>query len=118
MIARWITVSFVALSATSLSAQRTQVQQPTLRVASLTGPLRLDGRLDEPAWSTSDSIGSLTEIEPREGAAPFGRTVVRVLAGADEIVIGVRADDAEPGRLVSFARERDAPLANEDHRFL
>jgi hypothetical protein len=90
-------------------------QPPALRVAPLRGPIRLDGRLDEAAWAAADSIATLTEIEPREGAVPARRTVVRVLGGAGEIVIGVRAEDPEPERIVSFARERDAVLANEDH---
>ncbi|MFN2566956.1 MAG: carbohydrate binding family 9 domain-containing protein [Gemmatimonadaceae bacterium] len=81
----------------------------------LRGGLRLDGVLDEPVWMSADSITDLVQIEPREGAAPTGRTIVRVLAGENELVIGVRADDPEPTGIVAFARERDAPLANEDH---
>ncbi len=99
----------------STAARSAGTALPTLRIGALGGSLRLDGRLDEPAWAAADSIANLTQIEPTEGIAPSGRTVVRVLAGADEIVIGIRADDPEPGRLVSFARERDAALANEDH---
>ncbi len=89
--------------------------EPALRAGRFSGAIRIDGRLDEAAWSAADSIGDLTQIEPMQGAAPGGRTVVRVLAGPDEIIIGVRADDAQPEGLVSFARERDATLANEDH---
>jgi hypothetical protein len=89
--------------------------RPTLRAGS-TGPgFRLDGRLDESMWSTADSISDLVQTEPVEGGIPSGRTVVRVLVNANEIVIGIRADDPEPARIVSFARERDASLANEDH---
>jgi uncharacterized protein DUF5916 len=89
--------------------------RPALRAGSVTGALRIDGRLDEAAWSAADSIDGITEIEPREGVRPSGRTVIRVLASADAIIIGIRADDPEPGGIVTFARERDAALANEDH---
>jgi len=41
--------------------------------------------------------------------------VVRVLATSDAIIVGVRADDPEPARIVSYARERDATLDAEDH---
>ncbi|MBL0170485.1 MAG: carbohydrate binding family 9 domain-containing protein [Gemmatimonadaceae bacterium] len=88
---------------------------PALRVAPLLSGLRLDGRMDEAMWATADSIGSLTEVEPVAGQVPAGRTVVRILADAGRIVIGVRADDPDPGRIVSFARERDNALTNEDH---
>ena len=66
-------------------------------------------------WAAADSIGELTEIEPVAGRAPSGRTVVRVLRDADRIVVGVRADDPNPDGIVSFARERDNSLHNEDH---
>lgn len=71
--------------------------------------------MDEAVWSTADSIGDLVQVEPVQGGVPSGRTVVRVLVNSDEIIIGVRADDPEPARIVGFARERDASLANEDH---
>jgi hypothetical protein len=105
-----------ALPPAPLGAQQTApVAPPALRVAPLRGALRLDGRLDEPMWAAADSIGALTEIEPVAGRTPGGRTVVRVLADADRLVIGVRADDPNPQGIVSFARERDNSLANEDH---
>ncbi len=86
-----------------------------LRASTLERGFRLDGRMDEAMWATADSIGALTEVEPVAGRAPAGRTVVRILADADCIVIGVRADDPNPDGIVSFARERDNSLANEDH---
>jgi Domain of unknown function (DUF5916) len=88
--------------------------RPSLRVTPLTGTLHLDGKLDDEAWLAADSIADLTQIEPVEGARPLaGRTVVRVLADADNIIFGIRADDSHG--LVNFARERDASLNNEDH---
>lgn len=84
-------------------------------MGTLRGVLHLDGRLDEPAWLQADSIDGLSQIEPVEGGAPSAKTVIRVLAAPDAIIFGIRADDADPARLVSFARERDAVLTNEDH---
>ena len=90
--------------------------RPALQAGVLTSSLVLDGRLDEEAWaSVADSIARLTTIEPREGADPSGRTVVKVLADAREIVIGVRCDDPQPGKMVSHAKARDAVLDEEDH---
>jgi hypothetical protein len=88
---------------------------PSLRVASSKGTIRLDGRLDEPEWARADSIAALTEIEPTVGATPAGRTVIRVIATENDIIFGIRADDPRPTGIVSFARERDASLTNEDH---
>ncbi len=92
-----------------------QEQRPELRVSSVRLDVRIDGRLDEAAWAEADSIANLTQIEPVQGAAPSGRTVVRVLAASDAIVIGIRADDPDAHLITAFARERDANLSNEDH---
>ncbi len=88
--------------------------RPRLRAGVTADRIRTDGRLDEPAWARADSV-ELVQVEPREGAAPTARTVVRVLATANAIVIGIRADDPDAGRIVSFSRQRDAALASEDH---
>ena len=111
------TLALAAVVAAPLAPLGAQAggERPSLRVGVATGVLRLDGRLDEAMWSRADSIGNLTQIEPVQGTAPSARTVVWVLATANDLVIGIRADDPEPARITAFARERDAPLANEDH---
>ena len=88
--------------------------RPSVRITDA-ARIRIDGRLTEAAWSSADSIADLTQVEPLEGAVPSARTVVRVLTTGDAIIVGVRADDPEPSRIVSFARQRDAALDNEDH---
>ena len=111
------TLGVLMLAAVSSAAAQnaTTAARPSVRAHAGAPGLRLDGRLDEAAWAAADSIADLVQIEPREGAAPAGRTVVRVLVEGDALVFGIRADDPEPARIVSFARERDALLANEDH---
>ena len=100
--------------ASTVAAQQPASVRPRLRATVTSARVHLDGKLDEPAWATADSI-TLTQVEPNEGAAPSARTVVRVLVTADAVIIGVRADDPEPDGIVSFARQRDAALSNEDH---
>jgi hypothetical protein len=95
------------------STQDSTTARVVLRAAR--GPVRLDGILDEPAWASADSIASLTQTEPREGSAGTARTVVKVIATDEALVIGVRAEQPPGVRIVSFARDRDAALANEDH---
>ena len=91
---------------------------PTLRAGAVPENLRLDGRLDEPGWRLADSIPGLTMTEPVEGGRPVGRTVVRVLAEPDALVIGVVAYDPEPEAIVSFSKQRDPSLNGEDHVIL
>lgn len=91
------------------------VTTPELAVGAIPADLRLDGVLDELAWATVDSIANLTQIEPREGGAPTGRTVVRVLANEDAIILGVQAHYTDPSGIVSTAKARDASLQREDY---
>ena len=114
LLAACLTVCTIPLRPSTLPAQ-SAAARPALRASSTTARIRIDGRLDEVEWQAADSIADLTQIEPREGSTPSGRTVVRVLALPDALVIGIRADDPEPDRITSFARQRDASLTSEDH---
>lgn len=96
-------------------AQTTATSRLTLNATPFDEQLELDGVLDEAAWATADSIASLTQTEPVEGADPTGRTAVKILVNGAALVIGIRADDPEPERIVSYAKARDAGLFGEDH---
>ena len=114
-IAAMVGALVVVVPERALSQAGTSPQvQPRLGAGATSDAIRMDGRLDEAAWARADSV-ELVQVEPREGAVPAARTVVRVLATADAIVIGIRADDPDAGRLVSFSRQRDASLSSEDH---
>jgi hypothetical protein len=100
-------------SASELAAQNSG--RPALAAGRLDGRIELDGRLEEPDWARAPAIANLTTIEPREGEAPVGGTVVRVLAGPSEIVIGILCRDPVPNGIVSYSKARDAELRSEDH---
>ncbi len=87
--------------------------RPVLRAAS--GEVRLDGTLDEPAWRDADAITELTQTEPREGTAASAPTRVRVIAARDALIIGIEVHQPQDIPIISFARDRDASLGNEDH---
>jgi hypothetical protein len=88
---------------------------PTLEAAALPRAMRIDGVLDEEIWQSASAIDALTQTDPREGAPSSARTIVRVLAGPDGLVIGVLCEDDDPSGLVSFSVRRDAILNSEDH---
>jgi hypothetical protein len=88
---------------------------PRVRAGMLDDRLVLDGRLNETAWGTAETVDAFTQAEPTEGAPPSGRTTVQVLAGPKAIAIGIVCHDPEPAAIVSFSVRRDAPLQSEDH---
>ena len=89
--------------------------RPALRAGVLTDDLRLDGRLDEAAWATAETIADLTMVEPVQGGAPTAHTQVKVLAGPRALVFGIFCEDPQPDKIVSYTNARDADLENEDH---
>lgn len=93
---------------------RAQEPVPSLRVGALTTPVRIDGRLDEPAWQSAESTDAFRQTDPQEGAPPSVRTIVRVLADANALVVGIVCED-DPSSIVSRSVARDADLESEDH---
>jgi hypothetical protein len=98
-------------------------ERPTLRVSSLSPDFRFDGNMNGPAtkgafgpWgAATDSIADLITIEPEEGGIPAGRTVIKVFANQNELVVRAQCYDNEPKGIVSFSKARDSELEEEDH---
>jgi hypothetical protein len=67
-----------------------------VRAVRASGPISIDGRPDEPAWSAALPIGGLTQRMPREGAVPSERTEIRVLFDDDAVYVAARLYDAAP----------------------
>jgi hypothetical protein len=103
------------LLAAPLHAQAGRSEVPRLRAGRLAGTLTLDGRLSEAAWRSADSIASLTQVTPVEGAQAASRTVVRVLAGSKEIVFGIVAYGVPDIPITSFTKARDGDPGDEDY---
>src|SRR5262245_40427824 len=109
----FVTALCLILTPRALVAQSSD--PPRLRATALTGNFKIDGSLDEPAWASADRIDSFLQTDPVEGAPASARTVVRVLATASAIIIGIECDDPDPSKIVSYSVRRDAPLSSEDH---
>ncbi len=108
-------ISLLAGLAASPARGDAPLGPPEVEAGVLPDGFAVDGVLDEPAWQTVPANDRFTQSDPIEGAAPSARTSVRVLAGANALVIGVECNDPEPDAIVSFSVSRDASLSNEDH---
>jgi hypothetical protein len=110
-----IAIALLVVGAAAARAQSTgPAERASVRVGT-TDVVRLDGELRESVWQMVDSIATLTQVEPDQGAAPSARTVVRVITTSDAIVFGIRAENPPGVGSVAFARQRDATLDSEDH---
>jgi len=78
-----------------------------LRGASVVGPPRLDGRLDDPAWANAAVATDFTENYPENGVAPSRRTEARLVFVGDALYVGIRAFDS-PDSIVAPLMRRDS----------
>ncbi|MBI3792737.1 MAG: carbohydrate binding family 9 domain-containing protein, partial [Gemmatimonadetes bacterium] len=102
----------VAPAQASAGAERT-ARVPVVRAATM--PIRLDGRVDEPAWAAADSIDEFTQVDPEEGVPGSERTVVRFLRTPAGLWIGIIAYDGAPALIRRAQLRRDAAFASDDH---
>jgi len=71
------------------------------------GRIEVDGRLDEPAWSSSTPFEGFVELYPNEGATPTERTEVRFLYDDDQLYVGIVCHDSKPQRISRAMGRRD-----------
>jgi hypothetical protein len=115
-----VSAALVCCSATA-HGQRDSASAPqagarvTLAAALVSGDIRLDGQLSEPAWMLADSIVDFRQREPLSGAAATEHTVVRVLRDANALYIGVRAEDRDAAGIRATQLRRDADLSADDN---
>ena len=105
-------VLVLAAAVTSLPALAEEVPGPeesyvrTAHAARRTGPIRLDGKLDEPAWQAAPENGGFTQASPDEGKPASVRTVFRFLWDDDALYFGAICDDPEEPTATLSRRDR------------
>jgi hypothetical protein len=79
-----------------------------------TGPIRVDGLLDEPDWGTAPVASHFVQREPREGEPASEDTEVRVLYDEQRLYLGVFAHDRHPGEIVTNELKKDFTPSSND----
>ena len=97
---------------TNCIAQNTE--QKVIRVNDYKGKLHLDGILSERFWQDADSISNLTMVEPKENFTPTYKTIVKILADKENIILGVICYD-NPDEITAYSKARDVNLEQEDN---
>ena len=80
---------------------------PRTVTAAPAGEVAIDGVLDEDAWAAAEVATDFVQFEPTEGAPASERTEVRVLRGADALVIGARMWARDPSQIRTTLSRRD-----------
>jgi hypothetical protein len=90
------------------------IKQNELNVKRYEGEFNLDGILDEYIWQIADSINGLTMVEPEENKTPSYKTIVKIAANSENIILGIICYD-DPSKITAFTKARDVRLYNEDN---
>ncbi|CAN5839645.1 hypothetical protein BH11GEM2_BH11GEM2_36260 [soil metagenome] len=108
-------LALVAVRAPAARAQRpdsasigSAAVRPIANAVRRSGPIVIDGRIDEDAWKSADVISDFRQFQPTEGARASQRTEVRILYDDQAIYIGARLHDSLGARGIR------APLARRD----
>jgi hypothetical protein len=85
-----------------------------IQAVRVTEAIKVDGILDEPAWSLAQPATDFLQQQPNEGAPASERTEVRVLFDERNIYFGIRAFDSDAAHINARELVRDAGFSNDD----
>ena len=84
------------------------------RAAKTDAPVKVDGVLDEPAWSAAPILSDFLQFQPERGAAASVATSVRILYDGKAVYFGFENADPEPDKIAARITKRDAELDTDD----
>ena len=88
--------------------------KPALRAFRLSGPIVLDGVLDEADWQLAEPAAVFIQRYPAEGEPSSQPTRVKVLFDADRLIIGAELEDTDPAAIIAREMKEDADLEADD----
>jgi len=94
-------------TAPAARAQATEENGPAIRVARLTGPVRVDGDLSDPAWSEVEPVSTWFETNPGDNLEPSVHNVARLAYDDEYLYVAFEFDDPDPGSVRSPFGDRD-----------
>ena len=81
---------------------------PVMRASRATSTIKIDGKLDDPAWSSATPATTFTQSYPDVGKAPTQKTEARILYDDEALYVGVRMFDTHPDSIAAQLARRDA----------
>jgi hypothetical protein len=77
-------------------------------------PPVIDGRLDDAVWQTAARLDGFVQLEPHEGAPTGEPTEVLLGYDQDNLYVGIRCHDSQPGKIVTTTLTRDSDVTYDD----
>jgi hypothetical protein len=88
-------------------------QLPKVQARRATGPIVIDGKLNEPDWQDAEPI-FLTQQSPHPGQSTPYTTEVRVLISGDALVFGFKCRDPKPSEIRVHTLTQDGDQSGDD----
>lgn len=114
----WAAMAVALLSAAMVAqnppSQNGPAQPPRLRALRISETIKIDGRLDEPAWARAEVATGFRQQEPNESEAATEKTEIRVLFDDRNLYIGIRAFDSDAAHIQARDLTRDSSFSNDD----
>ena len=89
----------------------------TARAVRVDGPLRIDGVLDEPVYTSVQAISDFIQNDPAEGEPATEKTEVWLLFDRDNVYVVARCWETRPDRIVASEMRRDNVRIVRDDNF-
>ncbi|MEO8554292.1 MAG: DUF5916 domain-containing protein, partial [Kofleriaceae bacterium] len=100
-------VSLCLIAATSAAHADAVPAGLRAQATKLSGPITIDGRLEEPAWQTAPKQTHFVQRFPKDGGKPQLDTTFAILYDDQAIYVGVWLDDPEPAKIRAQLTRRD-----------
>jgi hypothetical protein len=109
---RFLAGAVLVLCAAFMSAQDS-AQRPVVHARLASGPISIDGKLNEPAWRQAE-VMHLTQQSPHPGQSTPYVTEVRVLVSKDALIFGFTCRDPDPAEIEVHTLARDGDQTGDD----
>jgi hypothetical protein len=101
-------------TADSVTRHTNDIPVPTATATRRTGPITIDGHIDEEAWKSATAVTDFTQTDPEEGKPATHRTEVRFLFDDDALYVAARMYDTQgPAGIVTRLVRRDADMESD-----
>ena len=97
----------------SIASSIPPLQLPRVHARLASGPIVIDGKLDEPAWQDAEPM-LLTQQSPQPGKPTPYRTEVRVVLYHDALIFGFTCHDPKPAAIQTHTLTRDGDMSGDD----
>jgi len=92
------------------TAVRPNDQAPKIIAARRTGPIQIDGHMDEAAWQSATPFTDFRQFDPNEGQPASEKTEARILIDDDAVYVGMRMYDSDPAGIQQQLARRDEQI--------